>query len=294
VSFARDLGVKFQRNQTLDLAAEVAYFGILALFPFSMFALTLMGFIPLRGLEQEIIGAFQRVMPPEVARLIEATLSEIMGKQHGGLLASTLLFALWSASGGINVLITAFNRAYEVAETRRLWHVRLVALFVTLASALAAIVATTAMIVGPELVRQAWSFFGFGGAFDRLWAWLRWPTAAIAMTSLVALMYYVLPNVKEKRRSIFTGALVSVLLWLAVSLGFRWCVARFTAYARVYGALGTVVLLLVWLYLSGITLIVGGEINALRDRRLARVKKPTPPESERHTAPLVLSRPAQP
>jgi membrane protein len=292
-SFLHELMHMFRRNQTLDLAAQVAYFGLLAVFPFAMFVLTLMGFIPVRGLHQEIIVGLQSVLPPEVAGLIEATLNEIIGKEHGWLLVSALGFAIWTASGAVTVLITAFNRAYEVAETRPHWRVKVRALVVTLAGAVAAIVATAAMLVGPDLVRQAWSFFGFGGAFDRLWAWLRWPTAALVMTSMVAFTYYFLPNIQKKRRSILPGAIVAVLTWLAVSLAFRWCVARFSAYARFYGALSTVVLLLVWLYLWGITLIVGGEINAIVERRLAQAHKETPPEKEHRAALLVLPPPAK-
>jgi membrane protein len=277
--FVRELVAAFQRNQTLDLAAQVAYFAVLALFPFAMFVLTVIGYIPLHGLDREIIDAVYRVVPPGVGRLFEATLREIMGKQRGWLLMSALFFALWTASGGVHIVTTALNRAYEVAETRPLWRVKLLAFGVTLAGAVATIVATTAMLVGPELVRRAWSYFGFGGAFDRLWAWLRWPMATLALTSLVAFMYYVLPNAHDRRRLVMPGSIVAVLAWIATSFGLRQYVGHFAGYARAYGALGTVVLLLVWLYLWGVTIIVGGEINAVLARRPRRAryhrKRPT-------------------
>jgi membrane protein len=289
-TFVRELIDVFVRNQTLDLAAQVAYFTVLALFPFAMFVLTLMGFIPLHGLDRELIAATYRVLPPEVARLVEATLGEIIGKERGWLLVTTLGFGLYTASGAVTILITAFNRAYGVAETRRIWWIKLRALAVTLAAAVAAIVAAAALLVGPEWVRKAWSYFGIGGTFDRLWAWARWPTAAMAMTSMVAFIYRYLPNVHRKRRRILTGSIFTVLTWVIVSFGFRRGVAHWSSsYARVYGALGAVVLLLVWLYLFGLTIIVGGEINAILDRRMPHPSPATPHPSKRGAWRLVPS-----
>ena len=266
-AFVHEFAGAFVRNEVLDLAAQVAYFAILALFPFAMFVLTLLGYVPLHGLDREVLDALHQVVPPDVAKLVEATLYEIIGQQRGGLLVSTLLFALWTASGGISGLTTALNRAYEVRETRPLWLVRLRALGVTLVGVVAAVVAATSMLVGPELVRQAWRFFGLSGGFDRAWGSLRWPLAAVALTSMVAFMYYALPNVpKRRRRFILPGSIVAVVGFILASLGFRLYVAHFATYARSYGALGTVVVLLLWLYIAGVTAIVGGLINAILDR----------------------------
>jgi membrane protein len=290
--FARQLVQSFGRNQPFDLAAQLAYFAILSLFPFAMFVLTLVGYIPLHGLDAQILGSIYSVMPLDVAKLCEATLKEIIGKQRGWLLVSTLLFALWTASGGASGLITALNRAYDVSETRAAWKVKLRALAVTLGGVVAIIVATAAMLVGPEIVRAIWDFVGFGGAFDRLWSILRWPVATLAMMTMVACMYYFLPNVRQKWRFITPGSTVAVLAWILASLGFRVYVSHFTSYAKTYGALGTVVVLLVWLYLSGLMIILGGEINAILDRvhkgilhteaapGPTTVHDPRPPQSE--------------
>jgi membrane protein len=264
--FVRQFVDSFGRNQPLDLAAQLAYYAILALFPFAMFVLTVVGYIPLHGLDAQIMGAIYNVMPAEVAKLCDSTLHEIVGKQRGWLLLSTLLFALWTASGGASGLITALNRAYDVEETRPFWKVKLRSLAVTLGGVLAIIVATAAMLIGPGLVRYVWNFFGFGGAFDHIWAVLRWPVAALTMMLMVACMYYFLPNVRQKWRFITPGSTVAVLAWILASLGFRLYVTHFASYARSYGALGTVVVLLVWLYLSGLMVIIGGEINAILDR----------------------------
>jgi len=279
--FLRQFVESFTRDQPLDLAAQLAYFAILSIFPFAMFLLTVVGYLPLHGLDRHIMEAIYSVMPPQAARLFDRTLHEIIGRQRGWLLVGTLLFALWSASGGVSGLITALNRAYRVSETRQWWRVKARALLVTLAGVVAVIIATTAMLIGPEIVHRVWAFFGLGGAFDRLWALLRWPVAVLAMMTMLACIYSFLPNVRQRWRFITPGSTVAVLAWLATSLGFRLYVSHFESYAKTYGALGTVVVLLVWLYLSSLMLILGGEINAIVDRVhkgiLHEEKEPGPP-----------------
>jgi membrane protein len=133
-------------------------------------------------------------------------------------------------------------------------------------------------------VRQAWTFFGLHGGFDRIWASLRWPMAVLAMTSMLAFVYFYLPNVRQRRRSIVPGSIVAVLGCLLASFGFRIYVTHFGKYARTYGALGTVVVLLLWLYLWGLMIIVGGQVNATLDRLrrhiVHTVKVPAPPRSK--------------
>jgi membrane protein len=264
--FVRQLWESIGRNQPFDLAAQLAYFALMALFPFLMFLLTIVGYLPLHGVDKQILRAAYDVMPHDTAALLQATLEEIVGRQRGWLLVVTLLFGTWTASGGASGAITALNRAYDVAETRPAWRVKVRALLVTVGALLAGLVATTALLIGPSVVHAIWAFFGLGGAFDRVWSLLRWPVAFFTMTLMLACIYYFLPNVKQKWRFITPGSVVAVLAWLAASWGFRIYVSHFNSYARTYGALGTVVVLLVWLYLSGLMLILGGEINAILDR----------------------------
>jgi membrane protein len=264
--FGKQLIESIGRNQPFDLAAQLAYFALLALFPFLMFLLTLVGYVPLHGLDQQILRSAFEVMPHDTAMLVQSTLQEIVGKQRGWLLLLSLVFAIWSASGAVSGLISSLNRAYDVSETRPAWRVKMRAVMVTVGAALAAVVATAAMLIGPNVVHKIWAFFGLGGAFDDLWSLLRWPVAALAMMTSLAAIYYYLPNVKQKFRFITPGSVFSVVAWLAVSFGFRFYVTHFNSYAKSYGALGTVIVLLVWLYLAGLMVILGGEINAILDR----------------------------
>jgi membrane protein len=213
-------------------------------------------------------------MPAAAADLVQHTMREIVGRQRGWLLVTTLLFAVYSASGAVSGLITALNRAYGVEETRPFWRVKLRAIWVTIVGALATIISLVAVLVGPGLVREIWAFFGLGGTFDHLWGFLRLPIALGAILLTLACLYYFLPNVKQRFRPITPGAVVAVLLWMLASYGFRIYVTHFGAYAKTYGTLGTAIVLLVWLYLCGLTVIFGGEINAMYDRvRVVRPRK---------------------
>jgi membrane protein len=129
--------------------------------------------------------------------------------------------AIYTASGAASGLITALNRAFQVTETRPLWRVKLRAIWATVAAAYFTIVATAALLIGPNLVHRIWAFFGLGGAFDRLWAALRWPVALLALTLMLAGVYYFLPNVKRKFRLITPGSVTAVILWLLTSLAFK-------------------------------------------------------------------------
>jgi membrane protein len=270
--FARQFAGSFSRNQSLDLAAQLAYYAILSLFPFAMFLLTVVGYIPLHGLAEQITGMIYQFMPTATAKLLDHTIHEIVGRQRGWLLWSTLAFALWSASGGTDGLITALNRAYGVVETRAWWKVKLRALIVTIAGVVAIIVATVAMLVGPNIVHTIWAFFGLGTWFDLLWAIIRVPLAVVVLMLMLACIYYFLPNVKQKWRFITPGSVTAVLAWILASWGFRAYVGHFDSYAKTYGALGTVIVLLVWLYLSGLMVILGGEINAILDRVVKQMR----------------------
>lgn len=264
--FTSQLWESIGRNQPFDLAAQLAYFALLALFPFLMFLLTVVGYVPLHGLDKQILRTAYDVLPNDTATLLQSTLAEIVGKQRGWLLLITLGFAIYTASGAVSGLISALNRAYDVSETRSSWRIKLRAIAVTFAGVFAIIIATAAMLIGPSIVHEIWAFFGLGGAFDHMWYLLRWPVAAFAMMSMLACIYYFLPNVKQKFRFITPGSVVAVIAWLVTSWGFRIYVTHFNSYTKTYGALGTVVVLLVWLYLSGLMVILGGEINAILDR----------------------------
>jgi membrane protein len=281
VDFVKALVASIRAADTFNVAYQVAYCALFAVFPFAIFLLTLIAYVPLHGLDQELLSAVYRLMPGPAARLCDQVLHEIVARQRGWLLVIALAGAVWSASGGVKALLSALNRAYGVSETRPWWRVTLTALLMTLGAGIAVVVAAAGLLIGPEIVRRTWAWFGFGGAFDLVWRYIRWPMVAAAIVMMLGGLYLFLPNVKLRGRTILPGALVAVLLWVGVSHGFNLYVSHFGSYAKTYGALGTVIVMLTWFYLSSAAIILGGQVNAVLDRmrqeRRARVALPERP-----------------
>jgi membrane protein len=271
------------RNRIKDLAAQLAFWALLAIFPFMIFLLTIIGYVPLHGLDREVLEFANRVMPDPVAHLFERTVRDILARQRGWLLVVSVLGAIWSASGGIASAMRALNLAYEVKETRPWWRLRLVSMCLIIGATAAIIVATTGLIIGPEIVHLLEQWTGLGAGFALLWRWVRWPIVVLDLLFMLAGLYYFLPNVRRRFRLFTPGAAIAVALWVVASLGFKIYVRHFHSFSRTYGALGTAVLLLVWLYLSSFVVLLGGEINAVWDR--LRTERAAPTQSPSESAP---------
>lgn len=245
----------------IDVAAQLSYWNVLALFPFAIVALSLIAYLPLRGLDSALMSLVRESVPPDIARLYEQVMAEVIGKQHGVLLVLALLAALWTASGSVSALIAALDEAWEVKETRSYWRRKGVALGVTAAAVLVVIVVCAALLVGSEFGGQLLARMGWAPG-PVVSGFLRWVVAYVAMLGLASVAYMVLPNI-EGRRYVLPGALFASGVWVVVSLGFGLYVQHIASYARVYGALGGAIVLLTWLYLAGLVLLVGGRLNAM-------------------------------
>jgi membrane protein len=269
--FLSELLDAIQRNRALDVAAELAYWSLFSVFPFGIFVLTVVGFVPLRGLDTQLLSVANQVMPRDAFRLLDRTVHEVVGRQRGILLLVALVGAVWSASGAVGGTIKALNRAWRVEETRPYWHRKLLALAMTAAAGVLSVVATVAMIIGPEIMHHVAAWFGLGREFNHVWRMVRWPLVVTAMMLMLAAFYRFLPNVQQRFHLLSVGAVVTVLAWIGASVVFNQYVAHFHSYAKTYGTLGAAMMLLSWLYISGLLVIVGGEINALWDR-MARAR----------------------
>jgi membrane protein len=281
--FLKELFVSISRDQTSDQAALLAYWSTLSIFPFAIFLLTLVGYLPLAGLDQEVTHFVYDTMPLSAAKLIDQTVHEIVGKQRGSLLVLSLLGAIWSASGAVSATISSLNRAYAVEETRSWWKTKFIAITMTVCSAIAIIVAMTAIIVGPDIAHTIFNWVGLATVFDYIWKFSRWPLIVSSMIVMTACVYYFLPNVKQKFRIITPGAVIAILLWIGASLGFNLYLSHFDSYAKTYGALGTGVVLMTWLYISAFVIILGGEINAILDRDIIGIH-----HTEKNRGPITI------
>jgi len=267
--FGRELALALARNRVKDASAMLAFWSLLALFPFMIFLLTVMGFVPMHGLDKEMLGLLREVMPDQAAQLFDRTLREILHRQRGALLLVSLAGAIWTASGGMGGAMAALNLAHGVPETRPWWRRRLLAIAMTTSAAAAITLATFLLLVGPGLVRGLIELFGNTSDLPSVWRWLRYPFATVDLLIMLGCLYHFLPNTKNRFTLLSPGAVVAVVLFIGASLGFNAYVSRFHNYTRTYGTLGAAIILLLWLYLSALVVLLGVEINAAIERTRA-------------------------
>jgi len=250
-------------DNALDLAAQLAYYFFLALFPAALFLVAIVSFIPVAGLLDAITGSLARVAPQEVISLLVDQVLKIAHEQNGGLLTFGIIGTIWSTSAGMTAVITALNQAYDVTEGRPFWKVRAIAIGLTIALAFFIVVSFTLVIVGPTLGEKVAQHLYLGTAFEWTWKILQWPVVFALVSLGMAMIYYFAPDAKQSWVWITPGSIVATFLWLILTLGFKVYVARFNSYdSATYGVLGGVIVLLLWFYTSGIAVLVGAELNA--------------------------------
>ncbi len=254
----------FQRDDALGLAAQLAFFLILALFPFILVLVSLLGIFGSEGLAAVVLDYFRRVTPEEVYALIETYTKDIISgrEKRPGLLSFGILFTIWTASGAFAALINALNRAYDVQETRPFWKVRGIAILMTLGLSVLILLGVLLMVFGPAIGETITHIFGLDEVFMMVWNIARWPVAFLFLVLTVALIYYFAPDIDQPFRWITPGGLIGVVLWVLASAAFSFYVNNFGSYNRTYGSIGVVIVLLLYLYISSLTILFGAELNA--------------------------------
>ena len=262
---------EFQRDDAMGLAAQLAYYLILALFPFILVLVSLMGTFGSEDLASEVLAYFRQVMPEQAYEIVKTFTANIISgdAEAPGLISFGILFTIWAASGAFAALINALNRAYDVQETRPFWKVRGIAILMTLGLSVLVLIGVLLLVVGEPIGRAIAGFFGLDDLFLLVWDIARWPVALFFMVFTVALLYYFAPDVEQPFRWITPGGLIGVLLWVLASVAFNFYVSNFGSYNRTYGSIGAVIVLLLYLYISSLTILFGATLNAI----LVRMKE---------------------
>jgi membrane protein len=252
----------FARHDMQVYATALAYRGLLALFPFAIFLVSVVGFLRfdtvLGWLAEQGPSGIRGEIPQPVASLLE----EAFGEAHGWLLLVGTALAFWSVSIGALFLTKALNAVYEVQETRPPWKRIASSLTFAPSLALAAVTAVTLMLVTSRAAAWLAGWVGLDEAFVQLWTLLRWPTALLLLALVVAAVYRYAPNADLTFRSVLPGAVVAVCSWALASLAFSFFLMVFPDHGVAYGSLGTAISLLIYLYVSAAVLLLGAELNA--------------------------------
>ncbi len=203
-----------------------------------------------------------QMLPGEALQLVQDNIRQLVTGQRGGLLSFGILAALWTSSSALTAIIDSLNRAYDVEEGRPFWKVRLTAIGLTVGLSVFIVVALGLLTFGPQLGRWVADLVGLGRVFEVTWNVVRWPVLVGLLIVAMALLYYVAPDVEQGWTWITPGSACAVLGWLLASLGFAFYVNRFGSYNATYGSIGAVIVLLTWMYVTGLFVLIGGEINA--------------------------------
>jgi membrane protein len=262
-AFLKTLAKRISDNAVTDRAATLAYYFVFALFPFLFTLVTLAAYLPVQNSIQDLMARLDPLMPEEAMAIIRTQLHRLATQQRPRLLTFGLLLAIWSASRGIDGLRTALNLSYDVKESRPWWRVQGMAVGITVATSALMLLAIAGLALGSSAGLWLASKLHVDQFWLLLWGWLRWPITAAGVMLVLALLYYFLPDVKQEWRYVTPGSLLGTLLWLLMTWGFSLYAENFGIYDKTYGAIGGIIVLMTWFYISGFVFTLGGEVNAL-------------------------------
>jgi membrane protein len=279
--FLKDVWKRANDDDIFGRSAQLSFYFLLAIFPLLLFLLTIFGYFYGAGslLRDELISYLRTIVPSSALQLVVSTIDEVSASRGGGKLSFGFLASLWAASNGMIAIAEALNVAYDVRETRTWWKLRLVAIALTIALAFLIISALMLILYGGNIGEALAGRAGFSAAFVAVWKILQLPIALVFVIVGFHLLYHFAPNLaaanarkkvskKDYRRRLFSpGTLIAVILWLIVSLGFRLYLHFFDSYSATYGSLGALIILMLWFYLTGAAILLGGEINCECDSR---------------------------
>jgi membrane protein len=264
-SLVKMLWHRIDEDDLPGLSAQMAYYFLLSMFPLLIFLFTLLPYLPIP--HQDILGVVKGFAPVEVLDLIEKNLHDIMNHRHGGLLSIGIIGTIWSSSNGISAVVKAFNKAYNVKETRSFFVSSGMSVLLTLGMILVFVVVIVLPIFGKEIGVYIFSEMGFKVQFLEFWSALRWLISAVMLFLLFTGLYWIAPNTRLRCRSAFAGAAFSTVGWIISSVALSFYVDNFSNFSITYGSIGAIIVLMLWLYITAFIIVLGGEINAYYSER---------------------------
>lgn len=253
----------FQKDDMSTHAAALTYRILLAMFPFLLFILTLLGALNMEGFFDAMLREARRAFAPDMYSQFETILTQVRSGANGGLLSFGLILALWSAAGGVRSVMHALNVAYDVEQERSFLKKYLASLVFTVGLAAILLATIALMFLGPQSIEWVADQVGLGSVVVTLWTWLRYPVAILLMILAVALIYYFLPNVDQPFKLVSPGSVIAVVVWVLATLGFSFYLSNFGNYNATYGSLAGVIILLLYFSISSSILLFGAEVNAV-------------------------------
>ena len=271
---------EFQVDNLKDWAAALTYYSVLSIFPALVVLVSLIGLAG-RSTIQTLLDNLGQVAPGSVNQILEGAIQNLQQTRgSAGLLAlAGLAVALWSASNYIAAFMRASNAIYDVPEGRPIWKTLPIRIAVTVVVMVLLAASAVAVVATGGLADRIGRLLGLGSAVVTVWDIVKWPVLLLLISFMFALLYWASPNAKQGFRWVTPGGLLAVVVWVAASVAFAIYVANFSSYNKTYGSLASVIIFLVWLWLSNIAILLGAELNAELERGRA-IAAGHPPEEE--------------
>jgi len=261
--FLLDLNQEIGKDNVFNGAAALGFYMTLAIFPAIILLMTIIPYLPIDRVDEAIMDLLGQALPPETSEMVEGVVTEVTGERRGGLLSFSLLGTLWATSTGMYGIMQQLNITYKVKEGRSFVRGRATALILSLLFGLLVIGAFSLIVLGGIIEDWIGNLLGATGALLIFFAVFRWVVIIFAMLLGFAIIYRFAPNVEQKFRFISPGSVISSALLIIVSLGFAVYTANFADYNATYGSIGAVIVLMLWLYITGLVILVGSEINVI-------------------------------
>lgn len=262
--FLKELLFRMKDDSVTAIGAQLSYFLVLSIFPFLIFFLNILSYTPIA--REDVLHSIIVLLPLDTQRLISTLLIETISTSNETLLSLSAITGIWAASKGIMALIRVLNKAYDVEETRSYLELRVIAILFTVALLALLVIVLLTLVFGEVLGNRLFEFLGITQNFIIFWQYFRVIISLSFMILIFALLYRYIPSIRNGRKvnlkHAMPGAIFASLGWIITSTIFSYYVNNFGNYGKTYGSLGGIIVLLIWLYISSIIVIIGGEINA--------------------------------
>jgi len=267
LSLARRLWAKTKEDNAFNGAAALGFFLTLAIFPAMILVMSVIPYLPIKDVDRAIMDFMAQVLPSQGFEQFRQVIQQIVTEKQGALLSLGALTTLWAASTGMYAIMQQLNVTYDVKETRGFLRARAVAIGLSILFGALMLVVFSLVVLGG--VAQGWvgKRFGFSEGLLAFFAVLRWVLIVLALMLAFSLTYRLAPDVENNSfRFVSKGGAAGTLMLVAASIGFAVYVQNFANYQAIYGGIGAVIVLMLWLYIAGLSLLVGAEINFLVER----------------------------
>lgn len=261
--FVLDLNTKIQQDNVFHGAAALGFYLTLAIFPALILVMTIIPYLPIAQVDQALMDTLSRALPAEASALVSEVVKDVTEDKRGGLLSFSILGTIWATSTGMYAVMRQLNITYKAGENRSFVKARITAIALSFVFGALIISAFTLIVLGSVLENWLSSHIGLADVLVLLFTGLRWMLIIVVLLLGFAIIYCYAPNVEHKFAFITPGSVVGVTLLILASLAFAYYAGNFADYSATYGSIGAVISLMLWLFISGLVLLVGSEINML-------------------------------